>query len=130
MAPFTRPSMPVMLMEHLEGLFEPGVNDRRWTWLDGGGTPEGVWVHSDGMHVGATHNTWGRRSWKAPNLWDLVRVFKFGHLDHSEDDFAQLDIDEMEPHERPSHKAMVAWAKELPEVAEKLTEIERKCGAP
>lgn len=115
-----------VLMEHLEGLFEPGVNDRRWTWLDGGGTPEGVWVHSDGMHVGATHNTWPAELEGAPNLWDLVRVFKFGHLDHSEDDFAQLDIDEMELHERPSHKAMVAWAKELPEVAEKLAEIEQR----
>lgn len=115
-----------VLMEHLEGMFEPGVNDRRWTWLDGGGTPEGVWVHSDGMHVGATHNTWPAELEGAPNLWDLVRVFKFGHLDHSEDDFAQLDIDEMELHERPSHKAMVAWAKELPEVAEKLAEIERE----
>ncbi len=115
-----------VLMEHLEGMFAPGQNDRRWTWLDGGGTPEGVWVHNDGMHVGATHNTWPAELEGAPNLWDLVRVFKFGHLDHSEDDFAQFNIDEKPIQDKPSHKAMLEWVYTLPEFVEKMAEIENK----
>ncbi len=103
-----------VLMEHLEGMFEPGVNDRRWTWLDGGGTPEGVWVHSDGMHVGATHNTWPIDG--IVNLWDLVRIFKFGNLDQVEDDFEQLDMDLAPIQGKQSHLAMVEWVEHLPAI--------------
>lgn len=112
-----------VLMEHLEGMFAPGQNDRRWTWLDGGGTPEGVWVHNDGMHVGATHNTWPAELEGAPNLWDLVRVFKFGHLDHSEDDFEQMNIDSKPIQDKPSHRAMVEWVHTLPEFVEQYNQM-------
>lgn len=104
-----------VLMEHLEGMFEPGSTERRWTWLDGGGTPEGAWVHDDRMHVGCSHHTWPLPP--LVNLWDLVRVLKFGHLDKVEgDDSEAFDMENRPPHEMPSHKAMVAWVETLPEV--------------
>lgn len=105
-----------VLMEHLEGMFEPGVNDRRWTWLDGGGTPEGVWVHDDGMHIHATHNTWPFDG--IVNLWDLVRVLKFGDKDTQGDDFDKMDAASTPIQGRPSNLAMIEWVKGLPEIVE------------
>ena len=99
--------------------FEP-KNGRRWTWTHGGGTPEGVWVHDDGMHVGSSHNTWPIDG--IANLWDLVRVFKFGHLDKGADDFEQLDIDSRPIQAKPSSQAMQAFVAELPEIKGKLIE--------
>lgn len=106
-----------VLLHHLEG-FEQ-VTERRYTWLDGGGTPEGVWVHDSGEMIGSSHNTWpidGRA-----NLWDVVRVFKFGDLDHregEEEDFETLG--EFQVGSRPSDLAMKAWAAQLPELKEIL----------
>lgn len=103
-----------VLLTHLDE-FEQ-ISERRYTWLNGGGTPEGVWVHDDGMHVGSSHNTWPIDG--IVNLWDLVRVFKFGHLDHSEDDFVQEDIDSQPINAKPSNIAMLEWAGKLPEILE------------
>ena len=108
-----------VLLHHLEG-FEQ-VTERRYTWLDGGGTPEGVWVHDSGEMIGSSHNTWpidGRA-----NLWDVVRVFKFGDLDHQdgeEEDFETLG--ELQVGSRPSDLAMKAWAAQLPELKEFLAQ--------
>lgn len=90
------------------------VSERRYTWLNGGGTPEGVWVHEKGLHVGSSHNTWPING--LANLWDLIRVFKFGQLDQAEDDFEQLDIDSRGVGHRPSDVAMREWAGKLPEL--------------
>lgn len=90
------------------------VTERRWTWHGGGGTPEGVWVHDDGMHVGSSHNTWPLDG--IANLWDVVRVFKFGDLDKAEDDFTQVDIDATPFGAKPSDLAMLNWAAGLPEI--------------
>lgn len=106
-----------VLLQHLEGEFEQAT-ERRYTWHNGGGTPEGVWVHSDGMHVGSSHNTWPIDG--IANLWDVVRVFKFGHLDETEDDFERLAMDDVG--HRPSDKAMLEWAGALPELQAKLVE--------
>lgn len=104
-----------VLLEHLEGMFEEGSTERRWTWLDGGGTPEGVWIADDRMHVGSSHHTWPLEG--LANLWDLVRVFKFGHLDKTEgDDFAAFDAANRPVHELASQQAMIDWAEALPEV--------------
>ena len=116
-----------VLLHHLEG-FEQ-VTERRYTWHDGGGTPEGVWVHDDGQHIGSSHNTWPIDG--IANLWDVVRVFKFGDLDHregEEEDFETLG--EFQVGSRPSDLAMKAWAAQLPElkeavVEERATELER-----
>lgn len=102
-----------VLLTLLEGEFEQAT-ERRYTWHNGGGTPEGVWVHSDQMHVGSSHNTWPIDG--IANLWDLVRVFKFGHLDETEDDFERLNLDEVG--HRPSDQAMFEWAGNLPEIIE------------
>jgi len=96
-----------VLLELLEGEFEQ-LSERNYSWFNGGGTPRGVWVHEDGMHVGSSHNTWPIDG--IANLWDLVRVFKFGHLDHADDEFDQLDIDSREIQAKPSHLAMLEWA--------------------
>lgn len=105
-----------VLLHHLEGEFEQ-VTERRYTWLNGGGTPEGVWVHDDGMHVGSSHNTWPIDG--IANLWDVVRVFKFGDLDgDGAEDFETLD--EHRVGSRPSDVAMRAWAAGLPEMQEQV----------
>lgn len=113
-----------VLTEFLPEEFEQ-VTDRRWTWLNGGGTPEGVWVHNDGMHVGASHNTWPLDG--IVNLWDLVRVFKFGHLDKvdSDDDFERLDMETRPVNDLPSHQTMVDWVSGLPEIQALLAEEKR-----
>lgn len=103
-----------VLLELLEG-FEQ-VSERRYTWHGGGGTPEGVWVHDRGMHVGSSHNTWPING--IANLWDTVRILKFGDLDVAEDDFDQLDINSREIQAKPSHVAMLEWAGQLPEIKE------------
>ena len=116
-----------VLLHHLEGFDQ--VTERRYTWHDGGGTPEGVWVHDDGQHIGSSHNTWPIDG--IANLWDVVRVFKFGDLDHregEEEDFETLG--EFQVGSRPSDLAMKAWAAQLPElkeavVEERATELER-----
>ena len=108
-----------VLLHHLEG-FEQ-VTERRYTWHDGGGTPEGVWVHDDGQHIGSSHNTWPIDG--IANLWDVVRVFKFGDLDHregEEEDFETLG--EHQVGSRPSDLAMKAWAAQLPELKEFLAQ--------
>lgn len=95
------------------------VTDRRWTWHGGGGTPEGVWIHDDGMHVGSSHNTWPLVG--IANLWDLVRVFKFGHLDTEAatgDEFADMALHEVG--HRPSDVAMLKWAGGLPELQQQV----------
>lgn len=102
-----------VLLEILEGQFEQ-ISQRRFTWLDGGGTPEGVWVHDDGMHVGSSHNTWPVAG--IMNLWDTVRVFKFGHLDTVEDEFEQINIDTLPIQAKPSNIAMLEWVAELDEI--------------
>ena len=116
-----------VLLEILEGQFEQ-ISQRRFTWLDGGGTPEGVWVHDDGMHIGSSHNTWPTSG--IMNLWDTVRTFKFGHLDKSDDEFEQLNIDSLPIQAKPSNLAMIEWAAELDEikaeiVADRSSELNR-----
>ena len=108
-----------VLLEILEGEFEQ-VTERRYTWLNGGGTPEGVWLHTDGMHVGSSHNTWPIDG--IANLWDLVRVFKFGDLDIGKDDFERMDLDHTPVGARPSDLAMKDWASQLPEIKALIAE--------
>ena len=115
-----------VLLEHVQDEFEQGSTDRRWTWLNGGGTPEGIWIHDDGNHIGASHHTWPTELGARTNKWDLVRVFKFGHLDVAEDDLDHAAIDHGRIQSRPSHLAMLEWAKSLPGVQEELTKEEQE----
>lgn len=117
-------SVEDVLYTILEGEFEEGSNERRVTWVNGGGTPEGVWVHDDRMHVHAVHNTWPCDG--IVNLWDLVRIFKFGELDHSDDDFEQMDIESRQVGHRPSDIAMLAWANEQPAIRDYANQQRRQ----
>lgn len=105
-----------VLLNFLEG-FEQ-VTERRYTWHGGGGTPEGVWVHDDGQHIGSSHNTWPIDG--IANLWDVVRVFKFGDLDDTNAEETFETLGEQQVGSRPSDLAMKAWAGELPELKEFL----------
>lgn len=103
------------------------VTERRYTWSGGGGTPEGVWIHDDGQHIGSSHNTWPIDG--IANLWDLVRVFKFGDLDPAEgaeEDFESIGANQVGS--RPSDLAMKAWAAQLPELKEVMAEEEQAKG--
>lgn len=94
-----------------------GDDPRHLDWSGGGGTPGGVWVHDDEMHIGSNHNTWPIDG--IANLWDVVRVLKFGHLDEAAktgDSFEDLDLDTVG--RRPSDQAMFEWATALPEMVE------------
>lgn len=93
--------------------FEPG-NERRANWLKGGGTPGGVFVTDDRMHVGSTHNTDPFDN-RIVNLFDLVRHYKYGHLDDGMDAFELLDM-----WARPSYQAAITELSALPEVVKEL----------
>ncbi len=115
-----------VLLQLLDGDFEY-VSQRRWTWLTGGGgTKEGVWVHDDDMHVGSSHNTWPIVG--IANLWDLVREFKFGHLDEveTEDAFERENAEGTSCGHRPSDQAMREYAAGLDEIkAQQAEEAEQ-----
>ena len=94
--------------------WESDDNDVRLTWLQGGGNPGGACVTDDGAHVFNGHATdpfLGR----ACNVWDLVRVHKYGHLDQGASDF---ELDSMST--TPSYVAMREWARTLPDVQAEL----------
>jgi len=79
--------------------------ERRLNFLLGSGAAGGAFATPDGYHIVNKHDSdpFGNR---AANSFDLVRWYKFGHLD-SEAQAKDLITS------RPSYKAMVAWAREL-----------------
>lgn len=83
------------------------VTDRRVTWLNGGGSPEGAFITPCGNYLANTHNTDGLDN-RATNAWDLVRHYKFGHLDDGLSAFEKLSVMDL-----PSQAAMYDWAKTL-----------------
>lgn len=94
-------------------------SDRRVTWFGGGGAPEGCFVTDDDWYLGNSHNTDPARG-RLSNAWDVVRLYKFGHLD-TEDD---LDNPLINVNELPSHRATAAWVAELPEIKGAVSEPE------
>ncbi len=80
-------------------------DNRRLNFLHGSGGEGGAYIHSDQLHLinmqnHAPYNSQG----KALNAFDLVRIYKFGHLDPI-DPFLQLDVSSL-----PSHQAMCELA--------------------
>lgn len=112
-----------ILANHIPDEFE-FVTDDRLTWLGGGGALEGAFVRADRQGIGASHNTWPFGVNRAANKFDLVRHFKFGHLDSSENDLVAIVLRDSDPQHLPSFSAMVAWLKTLPNVAAALAEFE------
>lgn len=99
-------SMDEVLERWLPEEFEK-VTDRRLTWINGGGSPEGAFITPCGEYIVNTHNTdpLGNR---AANKWDLVRHYKFGHLDDGLDPLFKLSVRDL-----PSQEAMIEFAKTL-----------------
>jgi P4 family phage/plasmid primase-like protien len=99
----------VLNAEWFTGSFEH-VRGERWTWRDGGGTPEGVRVtptHLINVHNSAPQDTISH----AQNAFDVLRLYQFGHLDSDEDAWAYNT-----PQSRPSYQAAKKFAESLPEV--------------
>lgn len=88
------------------------VTTSRLTWLQGGGAPEGAGVTENRQGIFNTHNTDPLQG-RAANKWDLVRHYKFGHLDAGMSDFELMDI-----WSRPSQVAMKEMVLQLPEMRE------------
>lgn len=87
---------------------------RRLTWHAGGGSAGGAFVSDCREYVGNTHNT-DPLEGRLTNKWDLVRQYKFGHLDAGIDPFVLLNVAT-----RPSQLAMTEWVKCLAEVQAEL----------
>lgn len=100
----------------LPGMFDRVEgDDRRLTWLGAsGGAREGAWISDDRMHIGATHDSWPFGAHRLANLWDIVRVFRFGDADIGADELLVA----IGPHALPSQDAMVRWSSRLVEQRE------------
>ena len=96
------------------------VSEHRLTWLGGNGAPEGAFARADRQGLGATHGTWPWGAGAAVNSWDLVRHFKFGHLDLLTDVLESAVLSSSAPHALPSHAAMREMVTALPEVQAQL----------
>lgn len=90
------------------------VDKTRLTWSGGSGAVGGVFIREDRQGLGANHASWPWGVNTVCNKWDLVRHFKFGHLDNRN---TALD-----PTKSASQDAMMDWAKSLSEVNAELIE--------
>lgn len=99
-------TMDEVLERWLSEEFEK-VTDRRLTWINGGGSPEGAFITPCGEYIVNTHNTDPLDN-RAANKWDLVRHYTFGHLDEGLDPLFKLSVRDL-----PSQDAMVELAKTL-----------------
>jgi RecA/RadA recombinase len=86
----------------------------RWTYIHGT-RAEGVRTYDDDSKCHSEHDTDPARG--QHSAFDLCRIHRFGHLD--KDAPAGTPINEL-----PSQKAMVAFARELPEVRNAEAQIE------
>lgn len=93
-----------------------GDSPSRLTWLQGSGATGGAVITDDELRIYNSHAT-DPFEGHAQNMWDLVRHYKFGHLD------ADIDpgvVDWQGPSALPSHQAMARWAREQDDVAAEL----------
>lgn len=82
-------------------------------------TKGGAFITTDRMHIGNTHNSDPFRG-AATNLFDLVRHYRFGHLDDPDDPF------DADPTKSPSYVAALDMIKALPEVQAELNKMEEE----
>lgn len=82
-------------------------------------TKGGAFITTDRMHIGNTHNSDPFRG-VATNLFDLVRHYRFGHLDDPDDPF------DADPTKSPSYMAALDMIKSLPEVQAELNKMEEE----
>lgn len=107
----------------VEGSFEwQDDSDCRINWLTSvSGSAGGVCITDDNLHFFCSHNE-DPFEGRACNAWDFVRVHRFGELDEQIDSDAVAWL--MSQGGMPSHVAMAAWVRELPDVAAELAEVE------
>lgn len=114
----------------VEGSFEwQDDSDVRINWLTSvSGSAGGVCITDDELHFFCSHNE-DPFEGRACNAWDFVRVHRFGELDDSVDSDAVAWL--MAEGGMPSHLAMKAWVRTLPDVAAELeaAEAERQAVA-
>jgi len=109
-------------MEHfLEGVYTPGDTDGRYTYA--GATSSNGAVIYEGKFLYSHHGT-DPVCDQLVNLWDLVRIHKFGDLDTKGDDYEHM-------RDRPSWKAMMDFVKRDPgyrdeQVARKFSAIHER----
>lgn len=111
----------------VEGSFEwQDDSDCRINWLTShSGSAGGVCITDDELHFFCSHSE-DPFEGRACNAWDFVRVHRFGELDE------QIDSDAVDwlmgQGGMPSHVAMAAWVRQLPDVAAELAagEAERQ----
>lgn len=92
-------------------VYEPNAGSGRYTFI-GGSTTGGLVLYDDGKFAFSHHGSDPIGSQLA-NVFDLIRVHRFGHLDDG-------ISEEVEIAKRPSHLAMVEFADKDPKVQETL----------
>ncbi|HET8869770.1 MAG TPA: phage/plasmid primase, P4 family, partial [Aquabacterium sp.] len=110
---FSRLYSPEDIIDLCPEHFTNGRSPDRITWLQGGGSAEGIGVSDSGTHLFNTHDS-SPCGDRALNLYDFIRVHVFGHLDDASMDYS-LDMANA-----PSEIAMREWALQQPGVAEEV----------
>lgn len=95
-------SIPEAMDAFLPGLYEPGSDEDRYTYI-GGTTSNGAILYQDGRFLFSHHAT-DPCSGQLVNAWDMVRLHKFEELDDAA--AAGTPVNRL-----PSYKAMVELAK-------------------
>ena len=101
-------SLEDLLFDELADDFarDPSGGDRH-TWLKSDSQAAGsVIINPDRMHVGANNNSWPFGSDQTANLFDVLRVLKFGHLDEGQPHGTPI-------HKLPSYTAAIVRAKQM-----------------
>lgn len=101
----------------LSDVYVPGTQPHRYTYVHGT-SANGLQVYPDQELAYSHQDSDPVADGRTYNLFDLVRVHKFGHLDENVKEFTP-------DAKKPSHLAMERWAAELPEV-KKLIVAERQ----
>lgn len=100
----------------LPEVFEFVTEDRLNWLLSDSGAKEGAGVTSNRQGIFNTHNGDPLKG-RATNQWDLVRHYKFGHLDDDVDELLRENVNLL-----PSQDAMIEMVKDLPEIKVQLKE--------
>ena len=100
----------------LSDVFEFVDENRLNYLLSSSGAKEGAGVTSNRQGLFNTHNGDPFKG-RAANKWDLVRHYKFGHLDDGVDELIACDVTLL-----PSQQAMMEFAAKLPEIADAARE--------
>lgn len=97
-------------------VYLPTTSDDRWTYA-GGSTFGGMRVYDD-KWMYSEHQSDPANDGHCHNIFDLIRIHKFGHLDE--------DVKEHTPSNKyPSYRAMMEFAANIPEVKrERLADVQ------